>query len=91
MKLNIISGAAMVVLAFGTVPGFAQTTPAPSNQPTWTNEYNPQVKPPPAVFGYGSGGASAQQTSTPQYTQGSAQSLVPPAAMGQAEQTSKSQ
>ncbi len=91
MKLNIISGAAMIVLAFGTVPTFAQSTTAPSNQPTWTNEYNSQVKPPPAVFGYGSGGASAQQTSTPQYTQGSAQSLAPPSSMGQAESSTKSQ
>jgi hypothetical protein len=91
MKFNIIGGAASMALVLSSAPTFSQTTTAPANQPNWTNQYNPNAKQPPAVFGndsgYSGGGAASQDKPSGQYDQGNAQSLVPSSAMGQYEQT----
>jgi hypothetical protein len=89
MKFSIIGGvAAATALALSTAAGFAQSTAGVPNQPSWTNQYNPTLKPPPAIYGQdAAGGASSSKSSAGQYSQGAAQS--PQSTTGQYEQTSE--
>ncbi len=86
MRFSIISGVAATVLALSAAAAFAQGQPGTPNQPTWTNEYNPNLKPP--AFGQDSlGGANANKSNTGKYSQGSAQSLTPSSGMAQYQQS----
>ena len=88
MKFNIISGVATMVLALSTAAAFAQSQSGTINQPSWTNEYNPKVKP-PGFNQDATGGASSSKTDAGHYTQGAAQSPMPSSTMGQYEQSSE--
>jgi hypothetical protein len=87
MKFNIISGVATMVLALSTAAAFAQSQSGTINQPSWTNEYNPKVKP-PAFSQDDMGGASSSKTNAGQYHQGAAEDLTPSSTMGQYQQSS---
>ena len=61
MKFSIMAGVAALVVALSAATAIAQSTTSQTRDPSWTNEYNPSVKPPP--FAQDSlGGASARKT-----------------------------